>query len=81
MVYDGNGNIVCRYMPLQKEAGWKYTYDLGNRMTQVISPEGMLLNSFTSRYIRGYELISSDSEKARMYYQYTTDEMGVSPMS
>ena len=30
----------------------------------------------TIRYIRGYELISSDSEKARTYYHYTSDEMG-----
>ena len=28
------------------------------------------------RYIRGYELISSDSEKAKTYYHYTSDEMG-----
>ena len=30
----------------------------------------------TIRYIRGYELISSDSEKARTYYHYACDEMG-----
>ena len=30
----------------------------------------------TIRYIRGYELISSDSEKARTYYHYASDEMG-----
>ena len=28
------------------------------------------------RYIRGYELISSDSEKARTYYHYASDELG-----
>ena len=28
------------------------------------------------RYIRGYDLISSDSEKARTYYHYASDEMG-----
>ena len=28
------------------------------------------------RYIRGYELVSSDSEKARTYYHYTSDELG-----
>ncbi|MBQ9140371.1 MAG: RHS repeat-associated core domain-containing protein [Lachnospiraceae bacterium] len=30
----------------------------------------------TIRYIRGYELISSDSEKARTYYHYASDELG-----
>ena len=30
----------------------------------------------TIRYIRGYELIASDSEKARTYYHYACDEMG-----
>ena len=30
----------------------------------------------TIRYIRGYELISSDSEKAKTYYHYVTDELG-----
>lgn len=30
----------------------------------------------TIRYIRGYELISSDSEKARTYYHCACDEMG-----
>lgn len=30
----------------------------------------------TIRYIRGYDLISSDSEKARTYYHYACDEMG-----
>ena len=28
------------------------------------------------RYIRGYDLISSDSEKAKTYYHYASDEMG-----
>ena len=28
------------------------------------------------RYIRGYELVSSDSEKARTYYHYASDELG-----
>ena len=28
------------------------------------------------RYIRGYDLISSDSERARTYYHYTSDELG-----
>ncbi len=28
------------------------------------------------RYIRGYELISSDCEKARTYYHYASDELG-----
>ena len=28
------------------------------------------------RYIRGYELVSSDSERARTYYHYATDELG-----
>ena len=28
------------------------------------------------RYIRGYELVSSDSEKARTYYHYVSDELG-----
>ncbi len=27
------------------------------------------------RYIRGYDLISSDSERARTYYHYTSDEL------
>ena len=27
------------------------------------------------RYIRGYELISSDCEKARTYYHYASDEL------
>ena len=30
----------------------------------------------TIRYIRGYDLISSDSERARTYYHYACDEMG-----
>ena len=30
----------------------------------------------TIRYIRGYELISSDSEKAKTYYHYASDELG-----
>ena len=30
----------------------------------------------TIRYIRGYELISSDSEAAKTYYHYASDEMG-----
>ena len=30
----------------------------------------------TVRYIRGYELISSDSEAAKTYYHYVCDEMG-----
>ena len=28
------------------------------------------------RYIRGYELVSSDCEKARTYYHYASDELG-----
>ena len=30
----------------------------------------------TTRYIRGYGLISSDSEQARIYYHYVSDEKG-----
>ena len=30
----------------------------------------------TIRYLRGYELISSDSESARTYYHYVSDEQG-----
>ena len=30
----------------------------------------------TIRYIRGYELIRSDSEKAKTYYHYASDELG-----
>ena len=30
----------------------------------------------TIRYIRGYELISSNSEKAKTYYHYASDELG-----
>ena len=30
----------------------------------------------TIRYIRGYELVSSDSERARTYYHYAADELG-----
>ena len=30
----------------------------------------------TIRYIRGYDLVSSDSESARTYYHYAYDELG-----
>ena len=33
----------------------------------------------TIRYLRGYEIISSDSESARTYYHYVNDENGSVP--
>ena len=33
-------------------------------------------DSSTIRHIRGYELVSSDSESARTYYHYASDELG-----
>ena len=47
MMYDKNGNMVCRYMPMQTVLCWKYSYDLNNRMTEVITPEGTMLNRFS----------------------------------
>lgn len=33
-------------------------------------------DSSVIRYIRGYDLIASDAERARTYYHYASDEMG-----
>ena len=63
MVHDRNGNVVCRYTPMQLagrdtqenaagapiaglQTGWRYSYDLNDRMTEVSAPEGTVLNSF-----------------------------------
>ena len=33
-------------------------------------------DNITVRYIRGYDIISSDSEAAKTYYHYASDELG-----
>lgn len=53
----------------ENERLFRYVYDGREIITEETSQD-------TMRYIRGYELISSDSERARTYYHYAVDELG-----
>ena len=64
--YDAEG---LRYEMEENERLFRYVYDGREIITEETSQE-------TMRYIRGYELISSDSERARIYYHYAADELG-----
>ena len=64
--YDAEG---LRYEMEENERLFRYVYDGREIITEETSQE-------TMRYIRGYDLISSDSERARTYYHYAADELG-----
>lgn len=64
--YDAEG---LRYEMEENERLFGYVYDGREIITQEAGQD-------TIRYIRGYELISSDSESARTYYHYASDELG-----
>ena len=64
---------------LLNDGSFQYTYDVFNRMVRVEDVRGnhnRRNSQDTIRYIRGYDLISSDSERARTYYHYVADELG-----
>ena len=63
--YDAEG---LRYEMEENERLFSYVYDGREIITEETSQE-------TMRYIRGYELVSSDSERARTYYHYAADEL------
>ena len=64
--YDAEG---LRYEMEENERLYRYVYDEREVITEESGQEVV-------RYIRGYELVSSDSEKARTYYHYASDELG-----
>ena len=64
--YDAEG---LRYEMEENERLFSYVYDGREIITEETGQD-------TIRYIRGHELISSDSERARTYYHYVADELG-----
>ena len=86
--YDANGNVTQILLP---DGGTiTYTYDAEELRSQM-EENGKLVSFIYAdreviaeedeagehiRYIRGHELLASDSERARTYYHYACDEMG-----
>lgn len=64
--YDAEG---LRYEMEENERLFHYIYDEREIITEETGQDVI-------RYIRGYDLISSDSEKAKTYYHYASDELG-----
>lgn len=65
--YDGEG------MRYELEENGRLIQFVYNADREVITEEA---KEDTKRYFRGYTLISSDSEKAKTYYHYASDELG-----
>ena len=74
--YDREGRQKNRY----DAEGLRAELEENGRLVRFIYNDDKVISEKTDdntiRYIRGYELISSDSEAAKTYYHYASDELG-----